>query len=178
MYKKQLVVLGVGILAISIFILTAPKYIYIPHRGTLLLSEFPQLANEHEQKISWDWVLQFSLPTILICGFLIYVLRKPINFSKIFKVFTFLLKYIIFILVGWIIIVTIIDYINSKKQGIIEHSVKNFKLNLDLLPEKPKTLLDIANETPAKPKTINLPEQKDFYSEEVGEMGSGLNFRK
>ena len=159
MNKKQLIVLCVVILVISIFILTAPKYIYIPYRGSFLLSEFPELANEYEQKISWDWVLQFSIPTILICGFLIYILRKPINFPKIFKVFTSLLKYIIFISVGWIIVVAIIDYIDSKKQS--------FKLNLDLLPDKPKTLLDIANEATAKPKTVNLSEQKDFYSEEV-----------
>lgn len=134
MNKKQLVVLGAGILVISIFILTAPKYIYIPYKGTLLLSEFPQLANEHEQKVSWDRVLQFSLPIILICGFLIYILRKPINFHKIFKVFTSLLKYIIFISVGLIIVGAIINYIDSKKQS--------FRLNLDLLPDKPKTLLD------------------------------------
>lgn len=145
MNKKQLIVLGVLILIISLIILTAPKYIYIPYRGTLLLSEFPQLANEHEQKVSWDWVLQFSLPTILICGFLIYILRKPINFPKILKVFVSSLKYIIFIILCWIVAVTIIDYVDSKKQS--------FRLNLDLLPDKPKT--------------VNLPEQKDFYSEEV-----------
>src|SRR3989338_4584427 len=83
MNKKQIIVLGIGVLLICSIILIAPKYVYVPYRATLLSSEFPYLANKHEQKISWDWVIQYSLPVISIAGFLMLLFKGPVQFPVI-----------------------------------------------------------------------------------------------
>ena len=116
MNKKQLIVLGIGVLLICSIILIAPKYVYIPYKGTFPVSEISKyssyLKGEQKisclrgcrdstpwqrvsclqgcladstplQKISWDWVIQYSLPVILITGFLMLLFKGPVNFPAI-----------------------------------------------------------------------------------------------
>ena len=61
--------IGIAVLIISYFILIAPKYIYVPYKGILAVDRISNLNgkyNKYEQRISWDWVLQRSLPVILM----------------------------------------------------------------------------------------------------------------
>lgn len=83
MNKKQLIVLGIGILVICGIILAAPKHIYIPYRGTFDVAADPSLTQRYKAEISWDTVFQYTIPVILISGFLIFFLGKHTNFSGI-----------------------------------------------------------------------------------------------
>ncbi len=168
MNKKQLAVLGIGIAVICIIILTAPKYIYIPHQGTFSASEisnpynsweYKQDLKKYEQKISWDWVLQKSLPIILVGGFLIYLLRNPIKFPKIPKAFLTFLKYSIAIIIsaGFSLVIAFgVVYIFSLKQFSPVQPQK--KINLDFLPVQPTDSF-----IPDNPNS----QPKDYYSEEI-----------
>ena len=89
MNKRQLLTLALGILALSFIILSAPKYIYVPHKGDLLLSANPTYAKRYQPRTDWDWIWQRSLPVILISGFLIFVFKKsesPAVFGSVEKI--------------------------------------------------------------------------------------------
>ena len=150
MNKKQLIVLGVGILVICGIILTAPKYIYIPHRGNFNVAENPSLAQTYGAKTSWDTVLQYSIPVILIGGFLIYLLRNPIKFPKIPKAFLTFLKYsiaiIIFISAGLVTALGV--YLFSLKQSS--------PVQLNLVPVK-NSLADLEYKPSVATNTITPP---------------------
>lgn len=45
-------------------------------------SDYPHYL-KYEQKTSWDWVIQYSLPVILITGFLMLLFKGPVKFPVI-----------------------------------------------------------------------------------------------
>ena len=148
MNKKQLIVLGVGILVICGIILTAPKYIYIPHRGNFNVAENPSLAQTYGAKTSWDTVLQYSIPVILIGGFLIYLLRNPIKFPKIPKAFLTFLKYSIAIIISAGLVTALGVYLFSLKQSS--------PVQLNLVPVK-NSLADLEYKPSVATNTITPP---------------------
>jgi hypothetical protein len=65
------------IILLSIFVLRAPRYIYIPYRGSFLVSDIRKTRETGiKTRIDWDTVVQHSIPVVLIGGVLLWVFRK------------------------------------------------------------------------------------------------------
>ncbi|MCB9758169.1 MAG: hypothetical protein H6753_07120 [Candidatus Omnitrophica bacterium] len=79
MNKRQLLTLGIGTLIVCWVIIAAPKYVYVPHKGSFKTTENVWYAKKFQPRTDWDWVLQRSLPVIFILGFLAFLLRAEKN---------------------------------------------------------------------------------------------------
>lgn len=76
MNKRQLLILGVGVLLLGWIIISAPKYYNVPSKGKFIWSEGATFyGRQYQPNIDWDWVWQRSLLVILGVGFLVFLVR-------------------------------------------------------------------------------------------------------
>ena len=77
MSENQLIVLGIVVVAICVILLATPGYVKVGgdeyHHDSRL---YESLKSRYGSRMDWDAVICWSIPVLLIGGFLIFVLKK------------------------------------------------------------------------------------------------------